>query len=69
MDRNMARGRAAKTVSTMLKLCIKEGMVDELLKKHYTEQEARLIAQEIQNIADTLSRQAEAQRNAEQQNA
>jgi hypothetical protein len=63
MDKNGARGRAEKTVSSFLEGCLTAGMVESILSKHYEDKDVvTAIKQEIQNIANEHAELAEIQR-------
>lgn len=65
MDKNSARGRACKIVSFVLNGSIKEGVVDTVLNKQLSPEDAALVKQEMQAIADECEEQAEFHRNVE----
>lgn len=66
MDKNGARGRACKIVSFVLNGSIKEGVVDAVLNKQLSPEDAALVKQEMQAIADECAAQAEFHRAIEQ---
>lgn len=66
MDKNGARGRAEKTISSFLVGCLKAGIVDTLLQKRYGDEDAAAIKQAIQDIANEHAQLAELHRAVEQ---
>lgn len=67
MDKNGARGRAEKTVSIFLEGCLKDGVIDIVLSKHYEDKNTvAAIKREIQGIADEHARLAELHKAIEQ---
>lgn len=66
MDKNGARGRAEKTVSSFLTGCMKAGIVEQVVSKRYSDEDAAAIKQAIQDIANEHARQAELHRAVEQ---
>lgn len=59
MDKNGARGRAHKTVSNILKACLRLDMIKQALQELASSADIAAVEAEIQDIADEHARQAD----------